>query len=96
MPPAIPKASTASMTPASVLAVHRNRGITATAAAAGRLSRALPNWSDRRPATGMTATRPAGPTSREAPSSPLLRCSPAFTPGIRAIHMPSVTPKRTK
>jgi hypothetical protein len=92
----MPKASTAISTEGSVLAVHRNSGRTMTTAPECRISRALPNWSASRPASGITATRPAGPTSSEAPSSPSVRCSPAFTPGIRATHMPSVRPRRTK
>ena len=49
-----------------------------------------------RPAAASPAPGPAGPTSSDAPSSPSVRCSPAFTPGIRATQMPSVRPRRTK
>ena len=54
----------------------------------GRISRALPNWSASRPASGITATRPAGPTSRRGTEPPVGQVQPRLDAGIRRSTCP--------
>jgi len=67
-----------------------------SATAAGSMTRRLPNRSTTRPIDCMPVMAPAANARSAKLSQPSLRSRPCLMAGMRAVHVPSVMPKRRK